>query len=289
VTRCAVVPLAGLLIGVGPAQKPSVFEARVESVYVDVFVSDHGSPVEGLQAANFEVRDDGRLQTVELMGHGGAPLRIVLVLDRSDSVRGEKLAALKAAGHAFLLGLHPEDRTTLLTFSQEVRRHGAPGGDPRSLDQELDTIDGAGSTSVFDALFAAFLTIGAVDRGLIVLFSDGEDNFSWLRADEVRRVAERSNALLEVVAVRGGPGAGEYQGILRTLAGATGGRVWEAEAASRLDEAFAHVLEAMRTRYVLRFEPAGVKGAGEHHLRVSLKGARGDVSCRTSYFRSTSP
>jgi VWFA-related protein len=282
-----VLPLAVLLVAAGSVQKVPVFEARVEYVYVDAFVTEHGRPVSGLQAADFELQDDGVSQSVELLGSKAAPLRTVLVLDSSDSVRGERLTALKAAGRAFLLSLRAEERATVFTFSQEVRRRGAPEGDPMQMVQEIEGIEGAGSTSVFDALFAAFVTVGKRERGLIVLFSDGADNFSWLRADDVRRVAAQSSALLEVVTVRNGadPSARDHLDTLRDIAGATGGRVWEAESPLRLEEAFAKVLGAMRAGYVLRYEPTGVKGSGEHRLRVRLNRVRGDVRARSGYFR----
>jgi hypothetical protein len=45
----------------------------------------------------------------------------------------------------------------------------------------------------------------------------------------------------------------------------------------------------MRARYVLRYEPTGVKNAGEHRLRVELKGGHGSVRARSGYYRTPSP
>ncbi len=36
---------------------------------------------------------------------------------------------------------------------------------------------------------------------MVVLFTDGQDNVSWLSPDQVRRVAEESEAIVYVVAI----------------------------------------------------------------------------------------
>jgi hypothetical protein len=70
---------------------------------------------------------------------------------------------------------------------------------------------------------------------------------------------------------------------LRRLAERTGGLFWSAASPEALVPAFAAILEALRTRYVLQFEPAG-RVPGLHRLEVKLKGRRGRVHCRESYF-----
>jgi len=44
------------------------------------------------------------------------------------------------------------------------------------------------------------------------------------------------------------------------------------------------ILEAMKTRYVLRFEPDRVKRPGLHELAVKLTRRKGRVHCRKGYF-----
>jgi hypothetical protein len=75
---------------------------------------------------------------------------------------------------------------------------------------------------------------------------------------------------------------------VRQTAEATGGRYWTADSPARLTEAFAAIVAAMNTRYVLRFEPTSRAAAGWHRLDLRLKGAKGEVRARRGYFRSGS-
>lgn len=68
------------------AQAPPVFRAEVDLVRVEVLVTRKGSPVRGLTAADFEVRDGGQLQNLQPIHEEETPIDVVLVLDLSQSV-----------------------------------------------------------------------------------------------------------------------------------------------------------------------------------------------------------
>ena len=98
------------------------FRARTEAVLVDVLVTRNGRPVEGLTVADFDVRDSGVRQTIQLIGMDRMPVDLRLVLDVSSSLEGQQLDALKAAARAAIGGLRPGDRAELLTFSDVLQR-----------------------------------------------------------------------------------------------------------------------------------------------------------------------
>ena len=303
--RAALLLLAALAASSAPAaaQAPPVFGARVESVFVDVFVTQGGRSLLGLDASNFELKEDGVAQDVELVGLDTVPVQALLVFDTSGSVTGERLASLRQAGAAFLDGLRPRDEAGLIGFNEEIRWHARPTTDRDALRRSLAGLRGAGATAVRDALFAAITLPSTRSRVLVVLFTDGEDNMSWLGERELRTAAERANALVQVVGVRvaetvprrsaergssylAPAGAPEpvHVRALRQVAEATGGRYWEAESYERLARAFSAIVEAMNARYVLRYEPRVPRRAGWHRIEVRLKGARGDIHARRGYW-----
>ena len=284
------IALAGLVAATLAAapQSPPVFGAGVESVYVDVFVTRDGAPVTGLEASQFELKDDGRPQRPELLAVESLPLTTIHVFDTSDSVRGPRLAAVRAAAGAVLDGLRPQDEAGLIAFSDQVRWLARPTADKDALRRALSALSAAGPTAVWDGLSAAMTVLPTASRALVVVFSDGEDNMSWLDAGQVRAQAALSNALVQVVGVSSGWPMGEpaYVQDLREIAQLTGGRFWRADSSARLGEAFRGIIEAMNTRYVLRYDPGPDAKSGWHRIEVRVKGVKADVRARHGYWRA---
>ena len=82
----------------GGAQQSPAFSSKVEAVRVDVLVTDNGQAIRGLGPADFEVLDNGVPQDVTLVSFDEIPLNVILALDMSDSVAGERLEQLRGAG-----------------------------------------------------------------------------------------------------------------------------------------------------------------------------------------------
>lgn len=288
---------------------PPVFGARVETVYVDAFVTKDGLAVRGLAASDFEVKDEGVVQEVQLVTSDQLPLVSVLAFDASGSVAGPKLAALQAAGGAFLDGLKPADLAALVTFNEEVRWAGEPTADKQRVKGALAAIQPRGGTAVLDGLYTAVTLPVSKARSLVVLFSDGEDNLSWLDDKQLKAVVERSNALVHVVGIVPGPAGPAvsptaptqvgtrsnvpllsrnvepvHNRMLRQIAETTGGRFWAAESPDRLRQTFAAIAEAMSHRYVLRYEPPSGRKPGWHRLELKLRGKSGRIEARRGYW-----
>jgi Ca-activated chloride channel homolog len=292
-----------LLAAAAPPRTPT-FAVGVEGVYVDVFVTEGNRPVVGLTAADFELRDSGARQAVELVAVESLPLSTFLVLDTSGSVAGEKLAQLRTAAKALLGGLPEGDEAALVTFDHEIRVRVPPTLDRATLGRGLDGIRPGGATALYDALYAGSLVAAGRGRSLLVLFTDGEDNLSWLEAPQVQRVLEESNVLVQAVGIVPGedgtsssrppgylgsfterpPAEPPHVRTLRHFAEVTGGRFWAASSPEQLAGAFVAILDAMKTRYVLRFEPDRVRREGLHELEVKLTRRKGKVHCRKAYF-----
>jgi VWFA-related protein len=313
-TGAAGIACAALAAGAAVAQAPDppVFRSSVDAVYVDVFVTDGASPVPGLRALDFELKDNGVRQEVGLAALESLPLTALLVFDTSSSLTPERLRALRAAGEAFLDGLRPADRAGLLAFSEEIALVAEPTSDTQAVRGALARLRATGSTAVYDALFAALVLADEGPRSVIVLFTDGEDNQSVLDETQLRRAAERSNAVIHVVGwtspsgrqhgpmnwttapgIEGRPTPSAEaaswvsevrQRALRGIAEAAGGAFWTAESPARLRDAFAAIAAAMAQRYVLQYEPRGVPQEGWHDLDVRLRGAKGRVQARRGYW-----
>jgi VWFA-related protein len=270
---------------VSPPSLP-VFPVDVALVRVEVLVTDKGRPVHGLSAADFELRDEGRVRTLEPVVEERTPVDAVLVLDMSFSVAGKKLAALREAAGALLGGLRADETASLLTFQERTTLAEGPSLDKDRVRRALAAARPRGSTALRDAVYAALrLREPGVRRTAILVFSDGIDNLSWLSAESVVEAARRSDAVVYAVAAQGENDPANP--FLRDLAEATGGRVFTVRDERDLRARFLDVLEDIRARYLLSFAPSDAGASGWRALQVRLKGRRGDVLARPGYWAAT--
>jgi len=271
----------------GTAQN-TVFSAKVEMVRVDALVTEreNGPAVVGLGPSDFEVYDNGVLQQVDLVSFDEVPLNVILTLDMSDSVAGERLDHLRTAGAALIAALKNEDQAGLVTFSQGVGLGAPLTHDAGRVERAIENAAASGDTALVDGTYAA-ITLGESDAGraLVIVFSDGVDTASWLSADAVLAAAKRSDAVVYAVSAL----SRLKPEFLREVTSLTGGRLFEVEKTAALGEIFVRVLEEFRRRYLVSYTPRGVEKGGWHRLDVRVKGRRSSVKARPGYLAGNSP
>ena len=265
-------------VSAAAAQQPS-FRSGAVGVRVDVLVTEGRKPVIGLSAADFELRDNGVLQSIQLVDAHDIPLNVVLALDTSDSTTGRRHADLMAASAALLDELRDGDQAALTTFSHAVAPLLAPTTDLAAVRKGLQNISTAGRTAVMDALHVALTqTIAQPGRSLVVVCTDGSDVSSWLRPADVVESARRSSAVIYGVATSNG----RHVAPLEEVAETTGGEVL-VESSDDLREAFRRIVQDFRSRYLLAYTPEGVDAGGFHRLDVRVKRRGLNVKARPGY------
>ena len=280
-TRLVAVSIAVLMgSAVAPSAQQPTFSAKRESVRVDVLVTDRGKVVTGLGAGDFDVRDNGVSQAIDLVSFQQIPLNVFLALDTSASVSGERLTDLQTAGHALLDRLAQDDRSALLTFSHMVRlREGLTGATAR-VRQALTGVQPLGDTALVDGAYTAIM-LDPLDggRNLLLVFSDGLDTASWLTPERVLDSAKRSDFVVYGVSSRGP----EESKFLEDLTELTGGTTLKIESTRDLSATFLKILDEFRQRYLISYSPTGVPAGGWHRLDVRVKGRRVTVKSRAGY------
>src|SRR6266566_2765874 len=143
-----------------------------------------GKAVPDVDISQFQVLEEGQPQTSTGLALGQArsvPLSVVLAIDVSGSMSGDKLAQAKAAAIAFLTSLSPADRATLLAFNTRVLEVVPATSDHAALQQGINSLQAGGNTSAYDALYKAAEIASAAPAGsrrAIILLTDGEDTSS---------------------------------------------------------------------------------------------------------------
>ena len=267
---------ASVTADTGP--QPS-FRSGAVGVRVDALVTDGRKPVAGLSASDFELRDNGVLQSIQLVAADDIPLNVVLALDTSASTTGRRHADLMAASAALLDELREGDQAALTTFSHAVTPLLAPTTDLAAVRDKLQAITTAGRTAVMDAVHVALTqTIAQPGRSLVVVCTDGSDVSSWLRTEDVVESARRSSAVVFGVATANA----RHVAPLEEVAEATGGEVL-VESSDDLRDAFRRIVQDFRNRYILAYTPEGVEAGGFHRLDVRIKRRGLSVKARPGY------
>ena len=271
------------------------FRSTAELVSIDVLVTDGRTPIAGLTAADFELADNGVLQRVDQLYVEQLPVNVVMVLDTSGSVRGERLTSLKAGATSIIDRLRPRDRAALVTFSHRLVLRAELTADAAALRRSVSTLEAQGGTALRDGAFAGLALRGAdATRTLVLLFSDGLDTASILGEDRVMEVARRSDAIVYAIGIRDEPrGAGGRVPVdtaatdnrfLHRLARETAGRLLHAERNRDIERVFTRVLEEFNSRYVLGYAPRDVPPGGWHRVDVRVRKRGATVLARRGYF-----
>jgi VWFA-related protein len=262
------------------------FSSRTLGVRVDVLVTDGGKPVGGLTAPDFELRDNGVVQRIEVIDAHDVPINAVLALDTSASITGHRQADLISAGEALLDGLKPVDRAGLITFSHAVRPKIPLTSDVGAVRAELRAIEPYGQTAVMDGVYVALAsTLDQSGRFLIVVCTDGTDTSSWLQPSEVLDASKRANAVVYAVTAADA----KRSAALKQLTDATGGQMLQVKSSGELRSAFQRILNEFRSRYVLAYSPEGVTPGGFHRLDIAVPRRRATVKARAGYIGMEAP
>ncbi len=264
-----------------------MFRSTTESVVVEVAVQQRGRPVTSLRAADFELRDNGVVQTIADLSQETLPIDVTLVVDTSGSVQGAMLDALRRALGAVGGQLRPTDRAKVITFNQRVHE-ASDFTEGRLPPMPAALAAPAGQTSVFDAIALSVIAPPQTGRrAMAIVFTDGADTVSVLDASQVLAAATRSGTAVFVVAAASGtaavPQRPAHDSFFLRLAETTGGDVAVLQRGQDLDAAFVRAFNDFRASYVLRYTPT-TSAAGWHDLQVRItRSGDYDVRARKGY------
>ena len=161
------------------------------------------------------------------------PANVLLVVDTSGSMEGERIENAKSGLQSFLREAAPQDHVGLMRFSadREVLVDVAPVSENREqLRSAVESLRADGGTAFHDAAAEGFdLIRGLRDReriNAVVLLTDGEDTDSSLSAEDVMEKlgaqGDTSNQV-RVFTIAYSDGAEGAQGTLEGIADASGG------------------------------------------------------------------
>lgn len=299
---CTVLPLvlAASLGGSAAADAQSVERRMLVSV-----VDGDGTPVTGLEAADFEIREDDAAREILRVDAAGAGRQIAVLVDTSEqAVRAT--SDVRRGLSAFVDGMHEGNRITIVSF----------GGPPRILVESTSDVgrlrDGIGrvfpqagqASYMLDAMYEVsegFVRRGADRPVMVVLTMEGIDYSNRQSREVLERIDESGAAVytLSVEARRafagGQPGGGldsvfdarrqqfERDLVLARGTADSGGRHRDLFASSAVERAMQEIVAELRNQYLVIYSRPDLLIPPEE-VRVSVD--RPGLTARRNLLRS---
>src|SRR3954469_15895056 len=271
------------------------FRTAVDLVHFGVVVTDkQGSPISGLTAGDFEIKEAGKPQTIKFFAEGdptvAPPLHLAFLLDASGSMEDD-IKDVRTSAIKFLNAMDQAEDITLVDFDTEVRMMRSSGSDYARLIERIRQRKADGMTALYDAL-GVYLSGTAEQTGqkVLIMYTDGGDTRSTLTMNEVLDLLRASDVTVYVV------GYLEHQGSARMnqrmeltrFAETTGGLALFPTSLKEVDKMYEKIEREIAARYSLGYLPTDDRADGgwrnvEIRLkRPDLKGAK--LRTRNGYF-----
>lgn len=248
---------------------------------VSVFLSvtgGSGLPIRDLTLDNLTVAEDSqRVEVQSLRLVEDEPIHLVLVMDTSGSMTGNKIKDARTAASNFISRLQNGDQAALITFDESIKLQTefTPAVD-EILNRLalLDAVPNSG-TCLYDAAYRAIQTASTLPSGrrAVILFTDGVDETasggrvcSVHTVEDVISLASQGSTRTPLYTL--GLGNRIDENTLKRLAELTGGRYIYSPASSQLEAMFELLTEQLRFQYILSYKSFAAPGA--HTLAVNM-------------------
>jgi VWFA-related protein len=265
------------------APKPPPIRPTLEFTVTDL----SGQYVE-ISADDLVVSEDGVDQKVDTFHEAETPLSIVLALDSSGSMR-KSADAVMAAARTFVEALRPQDKLSLLFFSDGVIAAHDLGTNRQTSIDAIAGYKSSGGTALYDALAGAFATLKPIEgRRAVVVMTDGRDENNPGTAPGSRHtlpeVLEMAREV-EATVLPIGLGTNLDRAGLERLADISGGLAYFPSDASELRTQFTRTVENLRRRYVLGYTSTHIKRDGSwRNVEIRSRSANHVIRSRSGYF-----
>jgi VWFA-related protein len=269
----------------------ALFSSRTDLVVLHVSVVDRKSGfVSGLSREAFTVYEDGKPQAIQFFRNEDTPVTVGLAIDNSGSMQPKRDAVI-ASGLAFADSSHPQDEMFTMNFNERVwpGLRGHPfTSDHGELRAALAASTARGQTALFDAIAASLsqLAGGHQQKRVLIVISDGGDNASRTRFDDVLDRALRTNVVVYTVGLYDQYDDDANPKVLMQLAAATGGEAFFPRRTEEVTHILQRIATDIRSGYSIGYVPDVTRGHGFRPIRVTVRppdGRKVSVRARRGY------
>ena len=306
-------------------RSPFSLKVHVDLVILNVAVVDEkGANVTSLRKQDFIVYEDDVEQQVADFLPVEAPFHLVLALDTSISTRSS-LGLIKKAASNFTDQLRSSDQIAIVEINSAIRDIQGFTSDRRKLKKAIDRIATAssGGSRIYDGVADAARRLEKAEGGrkAIIMLSDGMENSSRIKFEDLRRLLAQSDVVFYPVTILNKGSQKDmledfiknadkkkadlasyvenakfsvsvleevYQiqaERLQAMTNETGGKIFLVADLADLTEEYAKVAHELRNTFSLAYYSKNTNRDGTmRRIRVEVRDPRYRVRTRSSYF-----
>ena len=258
---------------------------------VTVTVTDAtGRLIPNLSRDDFEIFEDGTSQPVTQFTDQRVPVSLGVLLDASDSMRGQPIVDARTAVERFVATLlEPNDEAFVAAFNHLPRIVAPWTRPPAGLRGQLDVFNPSGSTAIYDALVASapLFDRRTHTRAALLVISDGADTASDRTLQQARAVLRRTDPFVYAIAIDSAGGAASTRvnaDALREITGPSGGYTEVVHDAADLGPATERIANELNTQYTLGYSSTRRPDGAWRALRVRVNKPDTFVRARRGYY-----
>jgi VWFA-related protein len=277
-------------------QPLETLKVRANLVNLVFTVTDkNGHYIPNLQKKDFGLLDDGRppAAVIAFTQQTNLPLRIGIMLDTSSSIRTRFKFEQDAAQDFFSQVVKPtlHDSAFIEGFDVQIALTQDYTANLALLDTGIFKLRPGGGTALYDSLYhtcqAQMLSLNETTdvRKVIILVSDGDDNYSRALESDAIKMCQRADTIVYTISTDTSPSRGKGGDVLQTIADATGGKAFFPSRIEEVSNNFREIEEELRSQYSLQYRPADLKLDGSFRtILLRAMNAKYKVRAKTGYF-----
>ncbi len=273
------------LLAAGRQQVP-VFKSEVELVEVYATVTDRGGrSVRGLTKDQFELRDNGQLQSVTAFEDITTSFSCAFLLDATGSMQ-DSLPMMQNSVLRIFDNLRPDDLVAVYSFTTSLTQLQDFTTDKRAAKRAVLGIRASGATALFDSI-ARIATGLSIHKGKksVVVFTDGGENSSLLHPEAA--LVRARTAGLPIYTIAQGEALKDKTLLaqLERISSWTGADTFQVKDSRQMERVFRDITRELQATYMLAYMMPETADSNWRTINLAVKGIKNvQIHAREGYF-----
>jgi len=264
-----------------------VFTSDTRLVLIHASVVDrNGKLITNLPQSAFKIQENGIEQQIKVFLREDVPVSMGIIIDNSGSMRNKRVR-VAAAALELVKASNPQDEIFIVNFNDDAYLDQAFTNDTKKLEEALTRFDTRGGTAMRDALSMSIDYAndkGKKDKKVLVVITDGTDNASRMRLEDLVRKSQQSGVLVYSIGIFNDEEARAMRRAKRALhelAVASGGLDYYPQDLEEIDKITPEVAREIRNQYTLAYTPTNPNLDGTFRKLAVTVNAPGRPTVRT--------